>query len=579
MIWKICFILSQLSVFTAILLFLRQYKWKRAKFSSSVRILIVGFAIGLFALILPIQIDAFGSDFASVVKAVLVSLNRTLRGFVLTDINFMNGTQSIEPDFYGIYSVTMTLLCFFCPFLTLSYILSFFAKIRASVRTAFSHRKKLFVFSELNESSLALAQDLSAQHKDRRIIFCGVDNSFKGSSLVHSADKLGAICMSRGIRALALNAHSKKKDIYFFTISADEQQNTSDALALLEQYRSRDLTRIYLFSALPESELILTGTDPGRVKLRRIDTKRCLIDRYLYDEGEILFRGAVGEKGNRQIRVLIAGLGNCGEEMLRALCWYCQMDGYQLTIDAFDLSPDAAEHLRLKCPDLLNPQYNGVHIPGEAAYTIRIHPGIDICSAVFYDELNALDPPTFVFVALGDDSADIAVSAELRMRLARRGVHPTICTVVKNSEKKRMVSTIESIRGQQYDILPIGDLHDTYSEKEILHSELESEALRLHLQWGDEASFWRYEYNYSSSISRAIHLKLRRSLSVHDPYFPDGSAQITEHRRWNAYMRSMGYIYSGSPDPASRDDLAKLHQNLVPYDQLSESDRAKDSST
>lgn len=53
--------------------------------------------------------------------------------------------------------------------------------------------------------------------------------------------------------------------------------------------------------------------------------------------------------------------------------------------------------------------------------------------------------------------------------------------------------------------------------------------------------------------------------------------EVLEHRRWNAYMRSEGYIYSGSTDKASRNDLAKAHNDLVPFSWLSEEEKRKDS--
>ena len=44
-----------------------------------------------------------------------------------------------------------------------------------------------------------------------------------------------------------------------------------------------------------------------------------------------------------------------------------------------------------------------------------------------------------------------------------------------------------------------------------------------------------------------------------------------EHRRWNAYMRSEGFCYS-----PRRNDLAKTHNLLIPFDKLTEDEKRKD---
>jgi hypothetical protein len=41
-------------------------------------------------------------------------------------------------------------------------------------------------------------------------------------------------------------------------------------------------------------------------------------------------------------------------------------------------------------------------------------------------------------------------------------------------------------------------------------------------------------------------------------------------------MRSQGYIYSGSRDKSSRNDLAKKHNDLVNFSELSKKDIKKD---
>ena len=54
--------------------------------------------------------------------------------------------------------------------------------------------------------------------------------------------------------------------------------------------------------------------------------------------------------------------------------------------------------------------------------------------------------------------------------------------------------------------------------------------------------------------------------------------EVLEHKRWNAYMRSEGYVFSGSPEKSSRNDLAKMHHDLVDFASLTEEEKRKDSS-
>ena len=115
---------------------------------------------------------------------------------------------------------------------------------------------------------------------------------------------------------------------------------------------------------------------------------------------------------------------------------------------------------------------------------------------------------------------------------------------------------------------------------------MEHLALERHLKWGQEEEFWQYEYNYRSSMASAIHMKARIACGIPgaDKKEEDLTAaeraviEPLEHRRWNTYMRSEGYVYSGSPDKSSRNDLAKMHHDLVAFASLAEEEKRKDSS-
>ncbi|MBQ7793788.1 MAG: hypothetical protein IJ366_04635 [Clostridia bacterium] len=99
------------------------------------------------------------------------------------------------------------------------------------------------------------------------------------------------------------------------------------------------------------------------------------------------------------------------------------------------------------------------------------------------------------------------------------------------------------------------------------------------MKWGNEEDFWRFEYNSKSSIASAIHRRAKIECNI-----PGADVEVSqrteeekynlrrlEHRRWNAYIRSEGYTYG-----EIRNDLAKTHNCLVPFDELPPHEQEKD---
>jgi hypothetical protein len=229
--------------------------------------------------------------------------------------------------------------------------------------------------------------------------------------------------------------------------------------------------------------------------------------------------------------------------------------------------------------------YNGVTVEGEAQYRITVHSGLDVQTASFEKAISRLTGATYVFVALGDDDVNINTAVRLRMLFERMKIHPVIQAVVNNSQQKKALEGIKNYRGQAYDITFVGDIESSFAEKVIIDSELEEEALQRHLKWGKEEEFWTYEYNYRSSVASAIHMRARKKCGIPGADKKEEALteeerniiEVLEHRRWNAYMRSEGYVYSGSKDKASRNDLAKMHHDLVDFSSLTEEEKRKDS--
>lgn len=156
--------------------------------------------------------------------------------------------------------------------------------------------------------------------------------------------------------------------------------------------------------------------------------------------------------------------------------------------------------------------------------------------------------------------------------------------IVFNDNAANVLSNAVNFRGVPYDIQYIGNLKRRYSETALLNSQLESEALKRHLQWGTEDAFWNCEFNYRSSVASVIHQRVKLQCNIpgvnqnpneRNPADRD-RLRLIEHRRWNAYMRAEGYCYSGSRSKESRNDLAKIHPDLVPFDMLTEKEKEKD---
>lgn len=596
-----CFVIA-MAVFAASVIIswiLNRFAKKKGGFFTPMRVLFLGVFLASTALMFPssyLQQNDPGLIQQGLrgLSAVFVAGQYAVRWFLLDgdhELLLAAVHADWEPWFYCLGAVLLVV----APALTFTVVINFFKNITSGLSLMGARYKDVYVFSALTPRSLALAQDLRKNHPRAVLIFTDLSESSEGGEdLEDGAAKIKAICFRRDILAMNFGFQRKNKQLSFFVIGEDERENMTHALALSDRYGDRDNTNLYVFSRGLENEVLLASAQRKAMKIRRINHVRNLISRNLYEQGQLLFEEAVpAENGEKQIGAVVVGMGAHGSNMVRALSWYCQMDGYHISIDAFDRDSLALERFSAQCPELMSPEHNGVRNPGEAEYTIRIHPDCCVSTKRFMDLISGLHNTTYVFVALGSDEENIKAALKLRMLFARQGLYPRIQAVVYDSEKKEALRDIRNFKGQPYRIDCIGDLNSTYTEKVILSSALEEDALRRHLQYAQQAAdvprmekeFWEYEYNYRSSVATAIHAKARIFCGI--PGAGKSEKEVTEyekktiqdleHRRWNAYMRSEGFVYSGSPDPASRNDLAKMHHNLVPFRSLSKADQNKDS--
>ena len=143
--------------------------------------------------------------------------------------------------------------------------------------------------------------------------------------------------------------------------------------------------------------------------------------------------------------------------------------------------------------------------------------------------------------------------------------------------------SFRDFRGNPYGFRLIGDLKTRYSLQSIERSDIEELAKCCHLQYivnsvskGEEDKvrdslyrFEHFEYYRRTSTAQAVYLEAFCLLAEKQKTGAVPTLE-NEHKRWNAFMRAEGYICG------KRDDIAKRHNDLVPFAQLVESEKQKD---
>lgn len=560
-----------------------------AKNGTNLRISVVNFLmLTIFVadtlIFIPMYYDFFGNEegFSLFFKTVFVSLHNAIRLFIV-DCDFEMVKEAVPRAdclLYYAYTCYAAILFLLSPILTFSFIFSFFRNVSAHRKYMASYGKEVYIFSEVNEKNIKLASSIKDKFSASAIVFT---NLAKNDEIRYEQCKeIGAIVFEDDIQALNFVFHSKKKKINFLLFGDDEALNIKQAIAIINKYNKRKNTNVYVLSDDIEGELSLNAVSSGEIKVRRIGNIRTMIYSVLQDKGKELFDGAIIDKDgkNKDISAVMVGLGKYGSEMTRTLAWFCQMDGYKAEINAFDINTDAESIFSDMCPELMDEKYNNhFEDKGESQYKICIHSGINVNTVQFQNEIKKINNATYVFVALGNDELNIKTSIKLRMIFEQMGIKPKIQVVVENSDRKKALQGIKNYSGQPYGIECIGSADDIYSYDNIFNSELEQEALKRHLKWGQEEDFWKYEYNYRSSMASALHRRMKIHCNI--PGIEKVPSErnekelwdlrYLEHRRWNAYMRSEGYVYA-----PKRNNLAKTHHCLVTFDVLSQQDKEKD---
>ncbi len=584
--WYICLIISAVIIGVSVWNVLPFVKGKNSKSVSAINVLLAGCMSAGVVMFLPIYNEMFASEHvvSRVFKTILVSAHHVIRMFIVDcDFEFIkNAVPGTDETLYAVYTCVLSLLFVVSPILTFGFLLSFFKNLTAYIKFAACYNKDVFVFSELNEKSEALALSVLEKNPSCKVSFINTNDAVMTESIGIRRYRRRTLTF-KNVFSVNYKIHNPKKHITFVLLGKDESNNLKLGLDLISRYKDRKNTTLYVFASELEASILISSVDTGNMVVRRVSEPLSLVYNILEKTGEKLFSEAVEIDGNPEKKLIsaaVVGLGRYGTEMLKSLSWFGQMEGYRLEINAFDKSENAGTHFCALCPELMDEKHNNkFDDEGESQYNIVIHDGIDADTQKFAEILGNIQKLSYVFVALGDDDKNIRTAVKIRILLEKRNIHPRIQAVVVNNDKISSVSNLTNHSGQSYDIDFVGEVKEFYRVGGIIQSEIEGDALKRHLKWGEEEAFWKYEYNYRSSMASALHRRMKIACGVSGINLaPEERSEedrqklrLMEHRRWNAYMRSEGYTYS-----EKRNNLAKTHHCLVTFDELSEQEKAKD---
>lgn len=638
--WLACELLIA-TILGAILWFVAISVWhKKDRVVTPIRILFVGTFVSAVFYFLPLMQEIIGAQGGRgfLLDAVLTSMQFAFRLFILDGeiLWILNEDISIlsNPAVKSFYTLVGSILYVLAPIFTFSFVLTFFNNLFARLSYFFGGFCRTHVFSELNEKSIALASDIRRQRKiyietDEQgkkklrinlinlIVFTEITDKVHEDNieLVEDARMLGAIMFSNDFDSIRFRGRLSLRRLYFYLISEDEQKKLRHAEIIMKNYDYKNVELRY-FSPDVRSQLLMDSFNPQNMRTIRIDDIQTLIYHNLYTHGKMLFDRARTVKGKQDkvISAVIVGLGQYGREMLKALTWFCQLEGYKLKINAFDSDDKAEEKFKFMCPELMHENYNGKYIPGEPYYEIKIVGGVDVSTPDFKEKLQQITDASYIFVCLGTDEINLRTATEIRticesIDYGKNEHKPDIETVVYDSKLAASLRTTwEAVannkvlgatnhKDEAYNILIMGDLDSFYSVTTLIDSELLDAGFEIQLGYESKhdpikkkdpviiekakRSFWRYEYSYNSSIAQAIHRKLRSDMGIPPKFISDNEwekmsreAKIEyanpEHIRWSAYMRTKGY------SKGARNDLGKRHNNLVPTSELNDEALEKD---
>ena len=562
---KIAFMLAVLTIIIGIIVYALFFREKK-NLKNNIFIALCTGVIAMTFLVYPLEVE-YDNVFTRILASFFYAMKCARMG---EDLKILSVINMNEANGY-IYFIFMNILFVVMPIIAIGFILTFLENIFSKLAFLSLKDKELHIFSEVNEKSVLLAKKIPTS-KNVKILFANVEDKSKVDKKIY--------CFKERITNINFLKNTGK--ISFYIISDNEEENLNMTLELIEKYKNRENTKINIVNSAAETVTILDSTDKGKISVEIINEKERAIFNLLNDTP--LFLNNI----NKTISILLIGCGSVGKEFLKDATWCSMMVGYKLKILVIDKrANEIKENIDVEAPDFLKNYdisfLNADIKSNEAIETIKLR----------YDV-------NYILVSMDSDDKNLEAAIMLRRLYLREFQRePVINLWISNEYKRKQISNIVNEKKNSYNFNTFGSLDDLYYQNIIINSNLEKLAIQIHLAYDPkDVKLEKYnllEYNKRSSRASALHVKYKlysvleedftNDMKLNQKLFREKYSKkveelltINEHERWNAYMRSIGYVYASIDDVKRYFEqtnnyihyLARMHPNLVDFDKLDE---------
>lgn len=600
-VWIVCFVIGIILFISGIIYFALKKKNKINAVISSI-FEFVACSVLLFPAVFTDIPASSLSGIESIFTAILITVTRYL-GNGYDHITYI---EQLSPEFFSVYSIFIVLTNLLMLAFAADFVLQLAEFPYQLLRLKFNRRKTIFVLSECNDKTLAIAESVKCD-SDYRIVFSVFDTQLP-VDYSKRIDKLGGIIVREDVNEIfsILNGRSAHIEIFLFN---DKEEDNLKQLGEFCTYNSINSdTRLFVEVNRTHWSLyddyIKTVTSKNKnLTINLVRTE----ENFIYNEllKESIFDSAIENSSIKQINILLVGYNYRNIEFLKAVLHLGQMPGYELNITLIE-NGNHKQNINHILPEIKECGEGY----GEAVYTFKHIVDVDYESNAFSFLIKSMiNDCTYAFINAGDDLLNAEIAMNLNMAAYREGITLGKHILVNISNKSSCYKDKWN-KMLLKDISFVGDTAHVYNYSFIIMSHIEKASRMIHeVRQKEKAAkdsthiiqdwkeYYNNEYNRHSVYARTlsfvykVHIieqthEAKENIDFYSVTQGDRVWRVYEHMRWNVYTRTLGFIKApelilndnGKVDKEMR-NVAKVHQCLVPFDELNKNDQDKDGLT